>query len=259
MINFDLLEANKEDLKLNYYSARPFPHIVLKGICDPQKLDQLYENIPELENKSRDYMFAGNKFEKSNYQVLGPLFAELQDDLRSPRMNAFLSFLTNQDTFVDPKNHGGGLHQGKKNSFLDMHLDYNYHPLHSNWWREMNLLLYLNKNWRPEYKGHLKLKDLRTDEEAEIEVGFNTLIIQQCGDYTLHGYDRTKFPDGMFRTSIATYAFTKHTRQLYKPRTTDWFPNKTEDGVVKKLFGRNVHHLVRIKQALVGSGTSKNQ
>ena len=80
-------------------------------------------------------------------------------------MNDFLSFLTNKETFVDPKNHGGGLHQGKKNSFLDMHLDYNYHPLNQNWWREMNLLLYLNKDWKNSYGGHLKLRDLRTDEK----------------------------------------------------------------------------------------------
>lgn len=259
MINFESLESNRKELKSRYYSAQPFPYLVISGICDEDKLVDLYNMIPELENKSRDYMFAGNKFEKSNYQVLGPLFAELQNDLRSARMNSFLSYITNKETFVDPKNHGGGLHQGKQNSYLDMHLDYNYHPLNPNWWREMNLLLYLNKNWKPEYKGHLKLKDLRTDEESELEVGFNTLIIQQCGDYTLHGYDRTNFPDRVYRTSIATYAFTKHVRQIYSPRTTDWFPDKKEDGFIKKYLGRNIHHLVRLKQSILGSGTSKNQ
>ena len=221
MINWDKLDNNKETLKSQYYSAKPFPHLVLKEFCDKEKLSKLFNQIPELENKSRDYLFAGQKFEKSNYQALGPLFKELQEELKSERMNAFLSYLTNKKTFVDPANHGGGLHQGKKNSFLDMHLDFNYHPINVNWWREMNLLLYLNKDWKPEHKGHLKLRDLRTDESTELDVDFNTLVIQQCGDYTLHGYDYTNFPDGVFRTSIATYAFTEHVRQLYKPRTTD--------------------------------------
>jgi hypothetical protein len=203
-------------------------------------------------------MFAGNKFEKSNYQTLGPLFQELQNDLRSEKMNEFLSYISNKDIFVDPLNHGGGLHQGKKNSFLDMHLDYNYHPLHENVWREMNLLLYLNKDWKSEYKGHLKLRDLRTDNTSELPVDFNTLIIQQCGDYTLHGYDYTSFPENKFRTSIATYAFTKHVRQLYKPRTTDWIPEKEGDGDIKKFVGRNFHKIVKIKNFIFGSGTSKN-
>lgn len=259
MIRFSYLEQNKEQLKKQYYEAKPFPHLAIKNICDEEKILKLYNDIPVLENKSRDYLFAGNKFEKSNYQVLGPLFEELQEDLRSDRMNAFLSFLTNKKTFVDPKNHGGGLHQGKENSFLDMHLDYNYHPLNPNWWREMNLLLYLNKDWEPEFGGQLKLRDLRTNERTEIPIDFNTLVIQQCQDYTLHGYDFTSFPEGKFRTSIATYAFTEHVRQLYKPRTTDWIPEKEGDGLLKRLIGRNFHRLVKLKNSILGSGTAKNQ
>ena len=259
MIRFDYLEENKDRLKKMYYSAKPFPFLAITDICSTEKLIEMYRQIPTLDNKSRDYLFAGNKFEKSNYQVLGPLFKELQEELRSERMNKFLSFLTNKKTFVDPKNHGGGLHQGRENSFLDMHLDFNYHPLHSNWWREMNLLLYINKDWKPEFGGQLKIRDLRTDERTEIDVNFNTLVIQQCGDYTLHGYDFTSFPKGMFRTSIATYAFTEHVRQLYKPRTTDWIPEKEGDGRIKKAIGRNFHKLVKIKNTIFGSGTAKNQ
>lgn len=123
----------------------------------------------------------------------------------------------------------------------------------------MNLLLYRNKDWKPEHEGHLKLRDLRTDQVTELEIGFNTLIIQQCGDYTLHGYDYTNFPKGVFRISIATYAFTEHVRQLYKPRTTDWIPDKEGDGFFKKISGRNYHEIVKLKNILLGSGTSKNQ
>jgi hypothetical protein len=259
MINFDYIKENKVRLKAEYYNARPFPHLVLKNVCDDLKLRELYNSIPLLESKSRDYIFAANKFEKSNYQVLGDLFKEIQEDLRSEEMNDFLSFLSNKKTFVDPANHGGGLHQGRENSFLDMHLDYNYHPMHPNWWREMNLLLYLNKDWNPDYGGQLKLRDLRTDERTEIEIGFNTLVIQQCTDFSLHGYDQTRFPKGVFRTSIATYAFTEHARQIYKPRTTDWKPEQQGTSSFKKFLGRNISQIVRVKSYFLGSGTSKNQ
>jgi hypothetical protein len=259
MIDWIFIESNKQELRNKYLSAKPFPHLVIKDVCENDKLEALYEAIPELEKRSRDYMFAGNKFEKSHYFELGDLFKELYEDLRSDKMNRFLSYLSGKKTFVDRDNHGGGLHQGKKNSFLDMHLDYNYHPLHENWWREMNLLLYLNKDWKTDYGGHLKIRDLRTDETAELEVDFNTLIIQQCGDYTLHGYDPTNFPEGSYRTSIATYAFTEHVRQLSAPRTTDWFPEKEGDGVFKKWMGRNFHKVTKIKNAVFGSGTAKNR
>lgn len=259
MINFNKLIENKDKYRLDYLTAKPFPHLVLKDICDEKKLMEAYETIPVLDNKSRDYMFAKNKFEKSNYGEINPLLNELQEDLRSDEMNKFLSFITTREIFVDPKNHGGGLHQGRKNSFLDMHLDYNYHPLNNGWWRELNLLLYLNKDWKQEYGGHLELKDLRTGHEKKCDVGFNTLIIQECNDYTLHGYKPTSFPEGVFRTSIATYAFSKHVQQIYKERTTDWFPDKSNDGKFKKFLGRNLHKLVKVKSKLFGSATAKNQ
>jgi len=257
MIRLDYLEANRERLRMEYLLAKPFPHLVLDGICDEGALTSLHAKIPELNNRSRDYVFANNKFEKSNYRELGPEFESLYNDLSSDRMNAFLSFIANEDVFVDPVNHGGGLHQGKENSFLDMHLDFNYHPLHPDWFRNMNLLLYLNKDWMPRYKGHLRLLDLRSGEEKELEVPFNRLIIQQTRAYTLHGYDLTNFPSHMYRTSIATYAYTKHLHMIEKRRTTDWFVK--DDQPVKKAIAKIYGPAVRIKNQFFGSATAKNR
>ena len=257
MIDFDFLENNKKDLQLKYLLAKPFPHLIIDNFCDGNKLLTMYNNIPELNNKSRDYVFANNKFEKSNYRELGPEFDELYNDLSSKRMNDFLSFIANEEVFVDPVNHGGGLHQGKKNSFLDMHLDFNYHPLNRGWYRNMNLLLYLNKDWKPEYKGHLKLVDLRSGEEAQLEVPFNRMIIQQTRAYTLHGYDMTNFPDKVYRTSVATYAYTRHQHLVEKPRTTDW--KVKDDQPLKKAIASIYGPAVKIKNILFGSGTAKNK
>ena len=258
MINFEYLENNLNTLRTDYLASQPFPHLVIDGFCDEDKLLKAYNAIPELENKSRDYAFANNKFEKSNYKVIAPELEELYNDLSSDRFNKILSYIVAKSIFVDPKNHGGGLHQGKKNSFLDMHLDFNYHPINKNWYRELNLLLYLNKDWKPEYKGELKIKDLRTDEEIALDVPFNRLIIQQCAPYTLHGYDMTNFPEGKYRTSIATYAYQIHNRILETPRTTDWFP-KEDASFLKKQLAKNFNFLVQTKNKLFGSGTAKNQ
>jgi hypothetical protein len=257
MINLDYLITHKEKLRSDYLLAKPFPYLAIDNFCDAEKLNSLYNDIPELSNKSRDYIFAHNKFEKANYKELGPLFEELYNDLCCDAMNDFLSFISNENVFVDPVNHGGGLHQGRKNSFLDMHLDFNYHPMHKNWYRNMNLLLYLNKDWQPQYKGHLKLVDLRSADEKELEVPFNRMIIQQTRAYTLHGYGMTNFPENKYRTSIATYAYTIHQHHVEKPRTTDW---KVKDASpVKKLAAAVYGPAVKIKNSLFGSATAKNQ
>ena len=121
----------------------------------------------------------------------------------------------------------------------------------------MNLLLYLNKDWKPEYKGHLKLVDLRTGEAKELEVPFNRMIIQQTRAYTLHGYEMTNFPEKQYRTSVATYAYSIHQHLIEKPRTTDWVVKNGKP--LKKAIASIYGPAVKIKNLLFGSGTAKNK
>ena len=60
MINLSFLEANKEKLRSDYLLAKPFPYLVIDNFCDKDKVGSLYKKIPELNNKSRDYIFAKN-------------------------------------------------------------------------------------------------------------------------------------------------------------------------------------------------------
>lgn len=258
MINFDYIEQNKEELRLKYRLADPFPHLHIIDFCDEDKLNNMLLEMPVLENKSRDAFFAKNKFEKSKYYELGPLFAEFNKDLNSNRFASFLSFITDKKVFVDPANHGGGLHQGRGKSKLDMHLDYNYHPINKSWWRELNILFYFSPKWKSEYGGHLNLEDLRSGKKKKLPIYFNSLIIQECSSYSLHGYDLTDFPSGSSRLSIATYAFVEHKSIIESPRTTDWFPDRQGGSATKQFVGRNIHKLIRIKSKFFGSGTSKN-
>ena len=47
----------------------------------------------------------------------------------------------------------------KKNGYLNMHTDFNSynHPVHGLLDRRVNLLIYMNKDWKTEYKGNLLL------------------------------------------------------------------------------------------------------
>jgi len=256
MIRFDYLEEKREQLRLNFLLAKPFPHLVLDGFCEEEKLLSLVEQMPEIDTKSRDYVFAANKFEKSQFSNLSPLFAELHQDLTSTRFESLLRFICNEPVFVDTAFHGGGIHQGKKGSFLDMHIDFNYHPLHANWYRTLNLLLYLNTNWQPEHGGQLKLEDLRTGEQQSIGIPFNRMVIQLTSKHTLHGYDKTNFPEGKYRTSIAGYAYALHKNPIEKRRTTDWHVG--DDQYLKKALAWIYDPAVKIKTKLFGSATAKH-
>ena len=113
----------------------------------------------------------------------------------------------------------------------------------------MNLLLYLNKDWQPEYRGHLKLVDLRSGEEKELTFLFNRMIIQQTRPLYPARIRNDHFPDNKFRTSIATYAYTVHQRHIEKPRTTDWVVNDAPPIKKRTLpctaFGKDQERTVR--------------
>ena len=256
MIRFDYLKENQESFRMAYLLAKPFPYLVLDNICETEKAKAVYDSIPDIHTKSRDYVFASNKFEKSKFWMLSEPLKALYEDLISDEFGAFLSYITNESVFVDQKFHGGGLHQGKEGSFLDMHIDFNYHPLQKLWFRNLNILYYLNEDWQPEYGGHLQLEDLRTGEKKAIEVPFNRMIIQQTRNFTLHGYHRIQFPKGAYRTSIAAYGYTEHKVNVEKPDTTHWHVHANQP--IKKLLAKVYSPAVKIKNALFGSGTAKN-
>jgi hypothetical protein len=99
-----------------------------------------------------------------------------------------------------------------------MHVDFSHHPLHTDWEREVNMLLYLNRD-------QLDLRHRETGEAAKIEPLFNRCVIMLAKGYTMHGYAPVTFPEGQYRRSIATYAY-QPTTETVKGRSTMWFPEE---------------------------------
>ena len=262
MINFDLLESKLEELALEFSSKKPFSYVIIDNLCDATRLREALGEIPDPNatgvSKSRDLVFAKNKYESSEFNLISSQFAELKADLLSERFANIVTKIVGESIIIDPDFHGGGLHQGGSGSFLNMHADFNYHPSKPKWFRNINALLYLNDNWKPEYGGQLKLKDGRdsTSDIFEIEPLFNRMVIMHTRDYTLHGYDKLSFPEGSYRRSIAVYGYTPQETEG-KVRTTVWYPS--DGGFFKKVLGRHMPKLVRIKSAIFGSGTTRNK
>lgn len=260
MIDFVAIENKLEQLAHDFATASPFSYVVIDDFADENKLHQILNTFPdpgeENLNKSRDYIFAKNKYEKANFKEVSAECYEIYQDFVSERFQTIIAKITKQDVFIDREFHGGGIHQGGEGSFLDMHVDFNYHPLHHNWFRNLNILLYLNPGWKQEYGGQLKLKHTKTGEYAEIEPLFNRCVIMFTRDYTLHGYDPISFPPGKFRRSIATYAYNiDHNPQA--SRSTRWIPENTSP--LKKMIGQYWPNLVRAKSLIFGSATAKNK
>lgn len=261
MLKLEYLLSQSEKYKAEYNSADPFPHIVVDNVCDEDILRDAIASIPDpaisAENKSNDFIFAKNKFENPKFEKISNHFETLRGDLMSESFSNFLSEISGDSIFVDPSFHGGGLHQGGSGSFLTMHADFNFHPENLKWFRNLNILIYLNEDWKSEYGGCLKLKNGSIDEAAvyEIEPRFNRMVIMQTREHTIHGYDKINFPTGKYRRSIAAYGYTV----MDVPgegRTTVWYSDSKN--VVTRMIGKKMPTLVKLKRRILGSKTSRN-
>lgn len=241
-----------------FRSAAPFPLLVIDDFLETAAADAVLSEFPypEAMPKSRDYVF-GDKHELSSVAEQGPASRRLYEALMGEQFRLFLCALTGKELFVDPAFHGGGFHQSGDGGYLDTHVDFNVHPLHNDWLRTLNILLYLNKDWRDEYDGRLLIKAHLDDEPRAIEPLFNRGVIMISDERTYHGFRKMTLPPGVTRKSIATYAYQHIAIGSTKPRTTGWSPEGA--GTVKRSIARHYDTAVRMKTRFFGSATARNR
>ena len=99
------------------------------------------------------------------------------------------------------------------------HVDYDLN-------RRINVLLYLNKNWRDEYEGHLELWDQSlTRCVKRFRPTAGRCVIFNMDDNSFHGYPRPlTCPKGVTQKSINLYYYTigRSDKRGAPTGTTDW-------------------------------------
>jgi Rps23 Pro-64 3,4-dihydroxylase Tpa1-like proline 4-hydroxylase len=196
---------------LEYVRAKPFPHIVFDNFFDQSILDQVLEEFPR-PDAIRWQQFDNAqeiKLASAAEASFGPATRLLMYHLNSITFLEFLSKVTGIENLIpDPGFEGGGLHQILPGGKLGVHADFNKHR-DFGLDRRLNLLVYLNKEWREDYGGHLQLWDREMRYcQAKVLPVFNRVMIFGTTDYTYHGHpDPLQCPDGMTRKSLALYYF----------------------------------------------------
>ncbi len=132
--------------------------------------------------------------------------------------------------------YGRGLHQGANGSFLDIHIDYNIHPLEKKQ-RRLNMLIFLNKQWESEWGGNLEFWDSDiTSCELKIAPVFNRCVIFECSNISYHGYSLIKGPPNTTRKSFYLYFFSDIQHKLAFHDTV--FKTLPNDSPFKKIITR---------------------
>lgn len=211
-----------------YRSAKPYPHAGFDNFLPPEILERVLEELKDLPTPETSFDRAQERL-KTSYtpERLGTYTKNLFYALNSKPFVLFLEELTGISGLIpDPYFAGGGIHRIETGGHLDIHADFNHHAK-LNLERRLNVLIYLNHDWKAEYGGSFELwdKDM-THMVSSFVPTFNRMVCFSTTSDSWHGNPSTvNHPDGIPRQSIALYYYTatwdatrKGHTTLFKPR-----------------------------------------
>ena len=199
----------------SYREAYPFPHFYIDHFLPETVLNKITEEFPRPNEIEWSHQYdnpAEKKLACDDETRMGPFTRNLIYQFRSSVFMKFLEDLTGIEGLIpDPTLFGGGLHQIESGGYLKIHADFNWHP-QLRLYRRLNLLLYLNQNWKEEYGGHFELWN-REMSKAEVRLLplFNRCVVFSTSNESYHGHpDPLTCPLDQTRKSIALYYYTSY-------------------------------------------------
>src|SRR5210317_1051886 len=249
IINPEYLSAEKHDeLATQFKNAVPYKHLVLENFFNEEVASKMFEQFPTVETLNvKRKSLNEDKSEDYHFERWDPVFSEVREVLKSKEWCSIMSEMTGVDNLSTTTDAlGSGVHQGKNGSYVDVHVDVNMNP-QANLWRRINLLIYLNKNWEPEYGGALELWNKEMTEcVVQVPPTFNTAVIFYTDENSPHGYKKITIPEGESRKSFYTYFYTKPEKGVsYRDSK---FVSRPDDNAAKKVA-------TGIKEVLKVNGT----
>ena len=195
-----------------YQAASPFPHVVIDDFLPPAVLDKVLDRFNAMQPADDMAFDRPQERFKSSFQP-DVLDDELRQLFYSFNSRPFIKVMENitgiKGLIPDPYFLGAGIHVIKQGGHLSVHADFNHHVI-MNLERRINVLIYLNKDWRPEYGGSLELWDEgMTTREHDIVPLFNRCVIFNTTSNSQHGNPQpVAHPGEVSRKSIALYYYT---------------------------------------------------
>ena len=212
-MNKNLLEIAKNNAE-SFSKASPFPNIYFDNFFNPEYLNKVLEEFPDLSSikESKKFQDAKQiKLASKGEQFFGIETKRFMHFLNSEPFLEFLQVLTGieEPLINDPYFLGGGQHEIKKGGLLKIHADFNKHPK-LGLDRRINVLVYLNKDWKEEYGGNFELwKTDMSECGKKILPIFNRMAIFSTTDFSYHGHPNPlNCPENRSRKSLALYYYT---------------------------------------------------
>jgi len=196
----------------------PFPHLVLDNFLHENVLDNLLNEMKEL-TLDKSYYYGDPVIEKNKFAFKDNLGENLHLIFKELNSDEWIQILENTFSIKglirnNLRLQGAGVHKVLNEGFLCMHTDFEAYQ--DNTYgildRRINLLLYMNPDWKEEYGGSLCL----FENNSQTIVKKISPILNRCVIFltpgNMHGHpDILHLPDEIARQSITTYYYTRNT------------------------------------------------
>ena len=221
-----------DNLSNKFNNAEPYEHIVIDNFFQEDIIDKIEQDFPK--DFTNWYKYENPLEHKLAYDNISNLSSNIQDVFyilsKNQVVEIFRKITNIKNLDYDKYLHGAGIHVHPRNGKLAIHLDYEKHPI-SGKERRLNLILYLNKEWKDEWNGATELWNHDVSKcITKSPIKFNSCLIFRTNDISWHGLpEPIKCPEGMFRKSLAYY--------YISPLESRWSLEKIggqEDGYRKK-------------------------
>ena len=205
-----------KEAKNNYTQETP-KYVIIDDLFDQSFIKECQDEFLNIE-ESGFIRYSNPYFEFDKYTMndTSKMPSKLESLFRYVHSEDFINIASEisgiDDLLVDEKRWGGGLHMTKKGGYLSVHKDFNVLPTSYSedlqMLRCVNLIGYLNDNWKPGDGGELEFWDESGNNIVErIEPKFNRWVLFD----TRNNYHGQPYPykGDSPRISIASYYYIK--------------------------------------------------
>ncbi len=206
----EMTVSRRNDLRANYMSGTPFPHLVIDDLFPTDGLRSLVDEFDSAPPGTWREIQSGLQKKRATPPD-SPLPTQVQEYFNALNSGPFLRFLSDvtgiANLIPDPALHGGGMHEVGEGGAFEIHIDFERHP-RTFLDNRLVVITYLNDDWLPEDGGSLELWHMKPPRCAKtITPIFGRTVILEQSRLAAHGHPQP-IRQGRKRRSVTAYFYT---------------------------------------------------
>lgn len=233
------LEEIARTRNAEFVNAEPYPHIVIDNFLPVEVAEKALSEFDDaVEGWNHYYHYNEKKLALTDVTKMGPTIQKIFEALQSRPFIDLIEKLSSIDGLIaDPALDGAGMHVSRPGGFLNLHTDFLTHTNNRSWSRQINVIIFFNKDWDEAWGGNLELWDAQMKNCIKsVPPIFNRCVIFNTRPKSYHGHPHPlACPPGRERRSIAHYLFRDEGAPL-ELRPTDYRPLPTDSTTKRTLI-----------------------